>query len=68
MASMYGLRFDQLADRWGVLEAEHDLQHPDRDQCGGVGGCSMMCAAVDLERAMLDELNEWRTRYARKAE
>lgn len=60
--SEYGNQFDRLADRWAVLENEHDKQHPDRDQCGGVGGCSMMHAAAKLEDEMLGSLLLWRQR------
>jgi hypothetical protein len=59
-ATRYGGTFDALADRWAVLEAEHDKQHPDRGECGGVGACSMMAAAYDLRTQMIDELEEWR--------
>jgi len=59
-STRYGFHFDDLADRWAVVEAEHDRIHPDRDACGGVGGCSMMAAAYDLRERMIDELNEWR--------
>jgi hypothetical protein len=59
--SRYGAKFDSLADQWAVLERLHDEQHPDRDQCGGVGGCSMMRAATDLEHRMIDELEKWRS-------
>lgn len=60
--SEYGSAFDRAASRWAVLENEHDKQHPDRSECGGVGGCSMMFAAVDLESAMLEALADWRER------
>lgn len=60
--SEYGTEFDRLTRRWAVIENEHDRHHPDRDQCGGVGGCSMMFAAVGLEHEMVDALEEWRTR------
>lgn len=60
--SRYGRDFDQLADRWATLEDEHDKQHPDRAQCGGVGGCSMMAAAVDLQQEMAEQLRDWRIR------
>ena len=58
--SSYGAEFDRLAEVWATLENEHDKQHPDRGQCGGVGVCSMMAAAHDLEVAMIDALGEWR--------
>ena len=61
-ASRYGVAFDRLADRWAVLEGERDKQHPDRGECGGVGGCSMMAAGHDLETAMIEALEEWRIR------
>lgn len=60
MPTMYGERFDHLAETWRVIENEHDKQHPDRSECGGVGGCSMMFAAVDLQHEMLDCLEVWR--------
>ena len=56
----YGSTFDALADRWAALETEHDKQHPDRNECGGVGACSMMFAAHDLETRMIAELEQWR--------
>lgn len=58
--SDYGAEFDRLARAWATVETEHDRQHPDRSECGGVGGCSMMFAAVTLEREMVDALNDWR--------
>lgn len=58
--SVYGALFDDLAQRWAVLENEHDKQHPDRGQCGGVGACSMMFAAVGLEQEMVESLGAWR--------
>jgi hypothetical protein len=63
--SAYGAKFDNKAERWSVLEAEHDRQHPDRNECGGVGGCSMMFAAVTLEQEMIAALKEWRKRDGR---
>ena len=64
MASQYGEHFDRVVHRWAVIENQHDRQHPDRNECGGVGGCSMMAAAVDLEREMIATLGQWRTREA----
>ena len=58
--SRYGVEFDRLADNWRVLEDEHDRIHPDRDECGGVGGCTMMRAEADLEQRMIVELENWR--------
>jgi hypothetical protein len=60
--SEYGAEFDRLAERWRVIENEHDRDHPDRDTCGGVGGCSMMYAATRLEQEMVSALDEWRER------
>lgn len=60
--SRYGAGFDQIADRWAALEGEHDLAHPDRNDCGGVGGCPMMRRAHMLSEEMIDALDEWRTR------
>ena len=62
--SEYGNTFDRLADRWAGLENLHDEQHPDRDKCCGVGGCSMMFAAVDLEQQMIEALEVWRRRQS----
>ena len=59
---MYGAEFDCLAERWRVIENEHDRHHPDRSKCGGVSGCSMMFAATGLENEMIEALNEWRER------
>jgi hypothetical protein len=58
--SEYGAQFDRLAQRWAVVENEHDKIHADRDRCGGVGGCTMMHTAVRLEQEMIDALEEWR--------
>lgn len=60
--SQYGAEFDRVAQRWAVLEDEHDKQHPDRNECGGYGGCPMMRAAHDLETQMADALEVWRKR------
>lgn len=62
--SAYGARFDRFAQRWAVVEDEHDKIHPDRGECGGVGGCTMMAAAYDLMTAMEGELKAWRSRGA----
>lgn len=58
--SVYGARFDSLAATWQFIENEHDKEHPDRNQCGGVGGCSLMMTAVRLQHEMIDALTEWR--------
>lgn len=63
--SRYGAQFDQLADRWKSLEYEHDQVHPDRGDCGGVGGCSMMAAGHDLETQMIEQMDDWRLQAAR---
>jgi hypothetical protein len=60
--SQYGAEFDRKAERWATLENEHDRQHPDRGECGGVGACSMMYAANVLEDEMVEALAEWRTK------
>jgi hypothetical protein len=60
VTSRYGKSFDQQADEWARLETEHDRMHPDRGQCGGVGGCPMMCAAVEIEHTMIELLDQWR--------
>lgn len=60
----YGTEFDCLANRWAIIENEHDKIHPDRSKCGGVGGCSMMLAAHDLMSEMEDRLVEWRVNGA----
>jgi len=60
--SRYGKAFDQVADEWARLEDEHDRMHPDRSDCGGVGACPMMAAAVDNQHTMINILNERRKR------
>lgn len=60
--SEYGAEFDRKAETWRVIENEHDKQHPSRSACGGVGGCTMMRSAVDLEQDMISALTEWRAR------
>lgn len=62
MASRYGQAFDNWADEYARLEGEHDKMHPDRGDCGGVGGCPMMRAAVDAEHTMISLLNKWRVK------
>lgn len=54
--SRYGAGFDRKVRQWSVLENEHDRYHPDREDCGGVGGCSMMFAAGRLEQEMIEAL------------
>jgi hypothetical protein len=61
--SEYGPGFDRLAVEWRVIENAHDREHPDRDQCGGVGGCTMMRVATQLEQDMVEELAEWRRSF-----
>lgn len=58
--SAYGAEFDRLAETWAVVEGEHDKLHPERGECGGIGGCTMMLAAHRLSEAMLGELEDWR--------
>ena len=58
--STYGNTFDRLAEEWSVIENAHDREHPDRNECGGVGGCTMMRVATDLEHKMVDALEQWR--------
>lgn len=58
----YGAEFERHAETWRVVENEHDTIHPDRSECGGVGGCSMMLAAHHLKEKMIDALTEWRER------
>lgn len=60
--SRYGAIFDDRADEWARLENDHDKMHPDRSQCGGVGGCPMMAAAVDNEHALIELLEKWRAK------
>lgn len=62
LTSDYGPEFDRAANRWRALEREHDRIHPDRNECRGVGACSMMRAAYDIQMEMVDALNEWRLR------
>ncbi len=61
--SEYGADFDRTAETWRVIENQHDKIHPNRSKCGGVGGCSMMATAVDLEHEMIQNLTEWRARH-----
>lgn len=61
MASEYGHTFDNMAHEWAVIENHHDEIHPDRNECGGVGGCSLMLAAAQLEQQMVGALDAWRT-------
>lgn len=56
----YGAIFERMTERWAVIENEHDKIHPDRNDCGGVGGCTMMRAARDLMNDMESELIIWR--------
>jgi len=65
--SEYGAQFDRLAAEWRTIENRHDEHHPDRNQCGGVGGCSMMYAAVTIEHEMIEELERWRGSDRRRA-
>ena len=58
--SKYGAHFDDRANEWRRLENDHDRMHPDRSDCGGVGACPMMRAAVHLEHQMIEILNDWR--------
>lgn len=60
--SEYGAVFDRLAERWRVMENEHDRYHLDRARCGGVGDCSLMLASTGLERELLEALDAWRER------
>jgi len=34
------------------LYEAHDKQHPDKDQCGGVGSCLMMRTEVEAEQEL----------------
>lgn len=61
-ASRYGARFDEMADERARLENDHDKMHPDRGDCGGVGGCPMMRQAVDHEQHLVELLEKWRKR------
>lgn len=61
-AHRYGATFDALAERWAALEDEHDQIHPDRSDCGGVGGCPMMLRAHRLEEEMHTALDQWRVK------
>jgi len=40
------------------LYQAHDRQHPDKDQCGGVGTCLMMRTEVDSEQELERMLRE----------
>jgi hypothetical protein len=41
-----------------VVVRGHDAVHPDRNDCGGVGGCALMRAEVDAERVLLEVLQD----------
>lgn len=56
----FGKKFDDLVRAWATLEDQHDRIHPDRNECGGVGGCAMMFAAVGLQNEIVQEMHEWR--------
>lgn len=60
--SRYGSKFDRLAGRWAVVENEHELHHPDLNDCGeGPGArCSMLEAAHKLHAEAVEALEEWR--------
>jgi hypothetical protein len=62
VTSGYGVQFHALAERWRVIENEHDRDHENRNECGGVGGCSAMFMAVRLEQEMIEALHLWRVR------
>lgn len=66
--SEYGERFDEWAQVWAKQENDHDKMHPDRSECGGVGGCPMMASAVDIEHKLIDLLELWRRRKAAPTE
>lgn len=34
----------------------HDAVHPDRNDCGGVGGCAIMRAEFDTREAVVDSI------------
>lgn len=34
----------------------HDAVHPDRNVCGGVGGCALMMTEHETEQAVIDQL------------
>lgn len=59
-----GVEFDRVVEEWAAVEDAHDRIHPDRDDCGGVGGCTMMRAGHDAEKKIMDALEEWRERRA----
>lgn len=44
--------FRQYAD----VVRGHDAVHPDRNDCGGVGGCALMRAEHDAQEAITDRL------------
>jgi hypothetical protein len=45
----------------------HDAVHPDRNDCGGVGGCALMRAEHDAETRIVDALVEAARRGLRLA-
>lgn len=67
MSSVYGKAFDEWAGEYARLENDHDRMHPDRSDCGGVGGCPMMREAVDIEHKLINLLDVWRKRNTSEA-
>lgn len=47
---------DQLRQYGDVIRG-HDAVHPDRDVCGGVGGCGLMRAEAEIMEEIRDRLD-----------
>lgn len=67
LSSPYGWDFDEVVREWEALENGHDLVHPNRDECGGVGACVLMRRAHELEQQMIELVNDRRVRLAQAA-
>lgn len=39
-----------------IVVAGHDGVHPDRSECGGLGGCALMRAEHDAEQELIEAL------------
>lgn len=53
---------DSLTDairQHGEVIRGHDHVHPDRNDCGGVGGCALMRAEHDAETRVINRLEQF---------
>jgi hypothetical protein len=47
----------RLRDHTNVVRA-HDTVHPDRSDCGGLGGCALLRAEYDTRQELTDTLTD----------